>query len=124
MGDPQAKTVVRVYEEPRCPVVAEFEATGAKAIRAGAPAITIDAKMVSEKIYGPRLGAGAFRVPVPCGVRMRDAACMEERPCRPCGGLRVTEHTEHAVETDESGNQRSVIRQWTGPCGGSGVTYQ
>ncbi|MFE2925209.1 DsbA family protein [Streptomyces goshikiensis] len=34
VGDPQAKTVVRVYEDPRCPVVAEFEATGAKAIRA------------------------------------------------------------------------------------------
>ncbi|GHD82591.1 hypothetical protein GCM10010336_70690 [Streptomyces goshikiensis] len=71
--------------------------------------------------------SGAFRVPVPLGVRMRDAAWMEERPCQPCGGLRVTEHTEHAVETDESGNQRPVIRQWTGPCGacgGSGVTYQ
>ncbi|MFD6181830.1 hypothetical protein [Streptomyces goshikiensis] len=52
---------------------------------------------------------------------------MEERPCQPCGGLRVTEHTEHTVETDENGNQRPVIRQWTGlcgACGGSGVVYQ
>ncbi|MFE2146868.1 DsbA family protein [Streptomyces sp. NPDC059456] len=34
VGDPRAKTVVHLYEDPRCPVVAEFESTGAKAIRA------------------------------------------------------------------------------------------
>ncbi|MCX4781512.1 DsbA family protein [Streptomyces sp. NBC_01264] len=34
VGDPKAKTVVRFYEDPRCPVLADFESTGAKAIRA------------------------------------------------------------------------------------------
>ncbi|QES57294.1 hypothetical protein DEJ51_26505 [Streptomyces venezuelae] len=34
VGDPRAKTVVRLYEDPRCPVVADFESTGARAIRA------------------------------------------------------------------------------------------
>ncbi|MEU3778525.1 thioredoxin domain-containing protein [Streptomyces sp. NPDC032472] len=34
VGDPTADTVVRLYEDPRCPVVAEFEASGAKAVRA------------------------------------------------------------------------------------------
>ncbi|WP_037863384.1 DsbA family protein [Streptomyces sp. NRRL S-237] len=34
VGDPLAKTVVRLYEDPRCPVVVDFESTGAKAIRA------------------------------------------------------------------------------------------
>ncbi|WKD31885.1 DsbA family protein [Streptomyces xanthophaeus] len=34
VGDPLAKTVVRLYEDPRCPVVLDFESTGAKAIRA------------------------------------------------------------------------------------------
>ncbi|MEW2588135.1 hypothetical protein [Streptomyces virginiae] len=33
VGNPQAKTVVRLYEDPRCPVVADFESTGAEAIR-------------------------------------------------------------------------------------------
>lgn len=33
VGDPQAQTVVHLYEDPRCPVVAEFESTGAKVIR-------------------------------------------------------------------------------------------
>ncbi|MEU6865653.1 thioredoxin domain-containing protein [Streptomyces sp. NPDC046876] len=34
VGDPEARTVVRLYEDPRCPVVADFEASGAKAVRA------------------------------------------------------------------------------------------
>ncbi|MFD5411208.1 DsbA family protein [Streptomyces nojiriensis] len=34
VGDPLAKTVVRLYEDPRCPVVLDFESTGAKAILA------------------------------------------------------------------------------------------
>ncbi|MFD7393730.1 DsbA family protein [Streptomyces virginiae] len=34
VGDPLAKTVVRLYEDPRCPVVVDFESTGAKTIRA------------------------------------------------------------------------------------------
>ncbi|MFD0353140.1 DsbA family protein [Streptomyces sp. NPDC127110] len=34
VGDPEASTVVRLVEDPRCPVVADFEASGAKAIRA------------------------------------------------------------------------------------------
>lgn len=33
VGDPRAKTVVRLYEDLRCPVVADFESSGAKAIR-------------------------------------------------------------------------------------------
>ncbi|MER6523168.1 DsbA family protein [Streptomyces sp. NPDC060334] len=33
VGDPNAKMVVRLYEDPRCPVVADFESSGAKAIR-------------------------------------------------------------------------------------------
>ncbi|MFJ9078838.1 thioredoxin domain-containing protein [Streptomyces sp. NPDC102278] len=33
VGDPNAKMVVRLYEDPRCPVVADFEVSGAKAIR-------------------------------------------------------------------------------------------
>ncbi|MFJ8017280.1 DsbA family protein [Streptomyces sp. NPDC096339] len=33
VGDPLAKTTVHLYEDPRCPVVAEFEASGAKVIR-------------------------------------------------------------------------------------------
>ncbi|MFI6645771.1 DsbA family protein [Streptomyces sp. NPDC050504] len=32
-GDPAAETTVRVLEDPRCPVVEEFEATGATALR-------------------------------------------------------------------------------------------
>ncbi|WP_327309105.1 thioredoxin domain-containing protein [Streptomyces sp. NBC_01298] len=34
VGDPAAATTVRLYEDPRCPVVDEFEATGAPALRA------------------------------------------------------------------------------------------
>ncbi|MEV8318700.1 thioredoxin domain-containing protein [Streptomyces sp. NPDC059900] len=34
VGDPAAATTVRLYEDPRCPVVEEFEATGAPALRA------------------------------------------------------------------------------------------
>lgn len=34
VGDPQAATVVRLFEDPRCPVVADFEASGGKAVRA------------------------------------------------------------------------------------------
>ncbi|WP_448319009.1 DsbA family protein [Streptomyces sp. CO7] len=34
VGDPDAPTAVRLYEDPRCPVVADFEATGARALRA------------------------------------------------------------------------------------------
>lgn len=33
VGDPAAATTVRLYEDPRCPVVEEFEATGAPALR-------------------------------------------------------------------------------------------
>ncbi|MFI5868196.1 DsbA family protein [Streptomyces sp. NPDC051546] len=33
VGDPAAVTTVRLYEDPRCPVVEEFEATGAPALR-------------------------------------------------------------------------------------------
>ncbi|MFH8491999.1 DsbA family protein [Streptomyces longisporoflavus] len=33
VGDPAAATAVRLYEDPRCPVVEEFEATGAPALR-------------------------------------------------------------------------------------------
>lgn len=34
VGDPAAETTVQLYEDPRCPVVEEFEATGAPALRA------------------------------------------------------------------------------------------
>ncbi|MER5810729.1 thioredoxin domain-containing protein [Streptomyces sp. NPDC002033] len=34
VGDPDAETVVRLFEDPRCPVVADFEASGARAISA------------------------------------------------------------------------------------------
>ncbi len=33
VGDPAAATTVRLYEDPRCPIVEEFEATGAPALR-------------------------------------------------------------------------------------------
>ncbi|MEU6484073.1 thioredoxin domain-containing protein [Streptomyces sp. NPDC046887] len=33
VGDPAAATTVRLYEDPRCPVVDEFEKTGALALR-------------------------------------------------------------------------------------------
>ncbi|WP_255311989.1 thioredoxin domain-containing protein [Streptomyces sp. PTY087I2] len=33
VGDPAAATTVRLYEDPRCPFVEEFEATGAPALR-------------------------------------------------------------------------------------------
>ncbi|MEV0522950.1 thioredoxin domain-containing protein [Streptomyces sp. NPDC050439] len=33
VGDPAAATKVQLYEDPRCPVVEEFEATGAPALR-------------------------------------------------------------------------------------------
>ncbi|WP_420716615.1 thioredoxin domain-containing protein [Streptomyces sp. H27-H1] len=33
VGDPAAATTVQLYEDPRCPVVEEFEATGAPALR-------------------------------------------------------------------------------------------
>ncbi|WP_172384717.1 thioredoxin domain-containing protein [Streptomyces sp. MNP-20] len=33
VGDPAAATTVRLYEDPRCPVVEQFEATGAPALR-------------------------------------------------------------------------------------------
>ncbi|MFZ3498079.1 DsbA family protein [Streptomyces sp. 5.8] len=33
VGDPAAATTVRLYEDPRCPVVEEFEATGAPVLR-------------------------------------------------------------------------------------------
>ncbi|GAA1283541.1 hypothetical protein [Streptomyces javensis] len=45
--------------------------------------------------------------------------------CPACNGARVTEHTEHTVETDENGQQKPVTRTWTGPCGtcnGTGTT--
>ncbi|GAA1522043.1 thioredoxin domain-containing protein [Streptomyces albidochromogenes] len=32
VGDPRARTTVRVYEDPRCPVVEEYERTGAAAL--------------------------------------------------------------------------------------------
>ncbi|MEU1296858.1 thioredoxin domain-containing protein [Streptomyces sp. NPDC005840] len=32
VGDPAAPTTVRLYEDPRCPIVEEFEATGAPAL--------------------------------------------------------------------------------------------
>ncbi|MFD8020802.1 DsbA family protein [Streptomyces lavendulae] len=34
VGDPNAGTVVQLFEDPRCPIVADFEASGAKAIHA------------------------------------------------------------------------------------------
>lgn len=34
VGDPAAATTVQLYEDPRCPVVEEFEATGAPALHA------------------------------------------------------------------------------------------
>ncbi|MGW1771452.1 thioredoxin domain-containing protein [Streptomyces sp. NPDC002104] len=34
VGDPAAATTVRLYEDPRCPIVDEFEASGAPALRA------------------------------------------------------------------------------------------
>ncbi|MET9960034.1 thioredoxin domain-containing protein [Streptomyces sp. NPDC006326] len=33
VGDPDAAMAVRLYEDPRCPIVADFESSGAKAIR-------------------------------------------------------------------------------------------
>lgn len=33
VGDPAAQMAVRLYEEPRCPIVGNFESSGAKAIR-------------------------------------------------------------------------------------------
>jgi protein-disulfide isomerase len=33
VGDPDAATTVRLYEDPRCPVVEDFEATGGLALR-------------------------------------------------------------------------------------------
>ncbi|MFD9415998.1 DsbA family protein [Streptomyces goshikiensis] len=61
VGDPQAKMVVHVYEDPRCPVVADFEATGARAIRAQTVGRQVRTEYTLASFKDVRLGGDGSR---------------------------------------------------------------
>ncbi|WP_405896202.1 DsbA family protein [Streptomyces sp. NBC_00727] len=63
VGDPEARSTVQVYEDPRCPVVEEFEQTGATALQGLLLEGKVKAKYTFASFKDDRLGGdGSKRV--------------------------------------------------------------
>ncbi|MFF2775446.1 DsbA family protein [Streptomyces sp. NPDC058052] len=56
VGDPGARSTVRVLEDPRCPVVEEFERTGAPGLRSGLLSRMVKAEYTFASFKDDRLG--------------------------------------------------------------------